>query len=208
MSHRIGWGDVTAALDVRPARTLAVPCARRAAVALVLREADGRLELLFVRRAEHPRDPWSGHVAFPGGRAEPGDADLLATARRETSEEVGLDLASEADPLGALDEIQAMRRFAAVDLSIAPFVFRLRTRTPLTLSAEVVSVHWGALDFLIAPATRGTLAVTIDGQTRELPCLRVDGQTVWGLTLRMFDGLAERLEAVRAAPRDDAGEDP
>ena len=70
------------------------PPARRAAVALVLRGpgdasgdgAEGPIELLFVKRAEWEGDPWSGHVAFPGGRHEPQDETLWDTAARETHE--------------------------------------------------------------------------------------------------------------------------
>ncbi|HXB54963.1 MAG TPA: CoA pyrophosphatase, partial [Vicinamibacteria bacterium] len=66
------WDDVRRALALRPPTQVAEPAASRAAVALILREAARGLELLFIRRAEHDGDPWSGQVGFPGGRAEPG----------------------------------------------------------------------------------------------------------------------------------------
>ncbi|MCA9639821.1 MAG: NUDIX domain-containing protein, partial [Myxococcales bacterium] len=69
---------------------------RFAAVAAVLRPTDADTEVLLIRRAEHEGDPWSGHMAFPGGRHDPTDPDLLTTARRETLEEVGLDLSRRA----------------------------------------------------------------------------------------------------------------
>ena len=85
-----GWDALCAALAVHEAQRVETK-GRRAAVALVLRERDdGRPELLFIRRAEHEKDPWSGHMGFPGGRAERGDASLEATAVRETLEETGL----------------------------------------------------------------------------------------------------------------------
>ena len=83
------------------------------------------IELLFIRRAEHEKDPWSGQMGFPGGRAEPGDPGPEATAVRETLEETGLDLAGDGERLGALDEVKALARGRPVDLVIAPFVFRL-----------------------------------------------------------------------------------
>ncbi|HXY38687.1 MAG TPA: CoA pyrophosphatase, partial [Vicinamibacteria bacterium] len=122
----------------------------RAAVALVLREAtSAALELLFILRAEHERDPWSGHVGFPGGRAEPEDGSLETTAVRETLEETGLDLRHEAEQLGGLDEVRAMARGRPVDLVIAPFVYRLRRPAEGTPSHEVVSLHWLPLPALL-----------------------------------------------------------
>src|SRR5260370_1267560 len=79
----------------------------------------------FIRRAEHPQDPWSGQMASPGGRAAPGDADLRATAIREPREEIGVDLPAAAEPLGGLDEVRAMARLRPMNLTITPFVFRL-----------------------------------------------------------------------------------
>ena len=66
---------------------------RRASIAAIFRESDdGDEQILFIRRALNPRDAWSGHVALPGGRQEPGDGSDEWTAMRETLEEVGLDL--------------------------------------------------------------------------------------------------------------------
>jgi 8-oxo-dGTP pyrophosphatase MutT (NUDIX family) len=168
----------------------------RAAVALVLRDGGpGGLELLFIRRAEHEQDPWSGHMGFPGGRAEPGDASLEATAVRETLEETGLDLARSGERIGALDEVRALARGRPVDLAIAPFVFRLRERLEGAPSHEVVSLHWLPLERLLAPQTRSTLHYDHEGSVLELPCLRIDGLVIWGLTHRMFDNLRAVIEA-------------
>src|SRR6185503_4424279 len=77
--------------------------ARYAAVALMLRVGpppDGALEMLLVKRAEYAGDPWSGHIALPGGRREPGDVSLEDTAVRETQEEIDVDLSAHARMLG------------------------------------------------------------------------------------------------------------
>ncbi len=162
----------------------------RAAVALVLRDggSDGP-ELLFIRRAEHEKDPWSGHIGFPGGRSEPHDEDAAATAVRETLEETGLDLLRDAEPLGPLDEVAALARGRPVDLVIAPFVFRLRRRLDGAPSHEVVSLHWLPLERLLDPTTRSTLPYQHEDTVLELPCLRIDGLVIWGLTHRMFESL-------------------
>ena len=163
-------------------------------MALVLREGDGGIEILFLRRADDPADPWSVHMAFPGGRSEPGDADLRATAMRETREEIGLDLGEIADLLGALDEVRAMARMQPLDLAIAPFVFRLRgPHAELTPSAEVTSVHWIRLEDLLGSRFRASMTYSHEGRTIEFPCLQVDDLVIWGLTYRMFTSFAERL---------------
>ena len=186
------WDDVRAALQSRPAAS-AEPAASRAAVALVLRDAAEGIELLFVRRAEHPEDPWSGHMAFPGGRFEPGDADLRATAVRETREEIGLDLDTDAELLGPLDEVRAMARMRPVDLSIAPFVFRLHRPAPLALGPEVVSAHWLPLDRLMGPSLRSTMEYVHQGTVLQFPCIRFEELVIWGLTFRMFLSLEARF---------------
>ena len=187
------WDDLARVLGGRePLRVGAdVP---RAAVALVLRDGQpGGIELLFIRRAEHEKDPWSGHMGFPGGRAEPGDAGLEGTAVRETLEETGLDLATDGERIGALDEVKALARGRPVDLVIAPFVFRLRRRLDGAPSHEVVSLHWLPLEKLRAPATRSTLQYQHEEMVLDLPCLRIDGLVIWGLTHRMFENLASVL---------------
>lgn len=173
--------------------------ATRASVALILREGRSGLQLLFIRRAEHPQDPWSGQMAFPGGRAEPGDADLRHTAQRETAEEIGFDLAESGEFLGTLDEVRAMAGGRPLSLSIAPHVFRLHRPGELRLSDEVTSVHWLELDDLLSPAHRAVMDYVHQGSTLQMPCLRVDGLVIWGLTYRMFVGLGERLASPRSA---------
>ncbi|HEX9185954.1 MAG TPA: CoA pyrophosphatase, partial [Vicinamibacteria bacterium] len=130
-------------------------------------------------------------MGFPGGRAEPGDASPEATAVRETLEETGLDLAGHGERLGALDEVKALARGRPVDLVIAPFVFRLLRRRDGAPSHEVVSLHWLPLERLLAEETRSTLQYQYEETVLDLPCLRIDGLVIWGLTYRMFENLRE-----------------
>jgi 8-oxo-dGTP pyrophosphatase MutT (NUDIX family) len=191
--QRLTWLRIEAALAARPPSRVAEVVSARAAVALILREGASGLEILFIRRAEHPQDPWSGQMAFPGGRAEPGEEDLKATAVRETAEEIGVDLERAADCLGILDEVRAMARLRPVSLTILPFVFRLREEVAPVLSDEVRSLHWIPLDDLLAAERRSVMDYVQEGATLQFPCLRVEDVVIWGLTYRMLLGLEERI---------------
>jgi 8-oxo-dGTP pyrophosphatase MutT (NUDIX family) len=173
-----------------------------AAVAIVL-GPDG--DVLFIRRAHREGDPWSGDMAFPGGRHEPTDPDLRHTAMRETFEEVGLDLpAHGARCLGALPSLRSPLRSVRAPMAVSPWVFTVpRWPERFTLSEEVAQVHRFALKRLLAREGRGTFPWSGHGTTLELPRLDLDGQRVWGLTLRMLDDLLARLPA--AAVSGDAG---
>ena len=187
------WDEVRRALALRPPAQVADEASQRAAVAVILRDGTGGIEVLLIRRAEHPQDPWSGQMAFPGGRAQPSDADLPSTAVRETREEIGVDLAASAEALGALDEVRAVARGLPMNLTIAPFVFRLREPFAAALNVEVRSLHWLPLGELLGTARRSTMDYAQRGVSLQLPCLRVDDLVIWGLTYRMFMSFQERL---------------
>jgi len=191
----VTWDDLRRALSARPPLQVSDGSADRAAVAVILRDGPAGLEVLFIKRAQHPQDPWSGQMAFPGGRSEPGDGDLRLTAVRETAEEIGVDLAACAQTLGALDELQAMARMRPLGLVIAPFVFRLTGSADVRLSEEVRSVHWLPLEELLSERPRSTMEYAHESATLQFPCLRFDGLVIWGLTYRMFMSLASRLAA-------------
>ena len=159
-----------------------------AAVAVIV-DADG--DLLLMHRAEHPGDPWSGHLSFPGGRVEPDDPDALHAAIRETREEVGLSL-STSQLLGQLDDLST--RPVRRHLVIESFVFFGPLHGPFTLNHEAQSVHRVSLDDLLAGVGRSRFAFDYRGQAVDLPCVDVDGRRLWGLTLRMVDDLLHRLD--------------
>ena len=192
--RRTTWSDLERALALRPPQRVEVDVASKAAVALALRENARGLELLFIHRAEHPQDPWSGQMAFPGGRFERGDADLEATAVRETREEIGIDLRRSAERIGSLDETRAMSRMRPLDLTITPFVYRMTQPGEPSLSSEVRGVHWIGLDDLLGSRYRELMDYRHDGQRLQFPCFLVEGRTIWGLTYRMFSNLQQLLE--------------
>ncbi len=185
--------------DVRKAAEPFDPALPRAAVAAILRETSPEegAELFFIRRAEHPQDPWSGHIAFPGGRREARDTRLVDTAIRETLEEVGIDLAR-ADLLARLPDLPAVGRTKKTNLVVTPFVFAVSGDPVVSPNYEVAGTLWVPFRSLAAGEGRGTYAYTWDGKTWELPCFRFHGagreNVLWGMTYRMLETLFEALD--------------
>lgn len=162
----------------------------QAAVTVVIR-ANDHLDLLLIKRARSERDPWSGHMALPGGRRDREDPDLERTAVRETLEETGLDLDALGLSLGRLDEI-APGSVRLPKLTIAPFVFGVPAGAAARVaSREVDAVHWVPLDELRAPETHGHVDIPLPGGSRTFPCYRVVGEVVWGLTYRILTQFLE-----------------
>lgn len=167
---------------------------RRAAVALIIRAGvDGAPELLFIKRAEYPGDPWSGQVAFPGGREESADPTLADTAIRETREETGIDLVRDATVIGTLDDLrpQTVRLPAVI---VRPYVVLLKRFEPLVLSDEVALAFWIPLSaFKDSPAWRDTdvLARGVQLNTRAF---HHQGHVIWGMTERILAQLLALLD--------------
>ena len=161
---------------------------KRAAVSVILREqgeASGP-EVLLMWRATSTRDPWSGHMSFPGGRHEPHDTDLSATAQRETLEEVGLDLTTHGTPLGRLDDIEAVARALRTGMIIRPYVFEVPASAELRGNYEVAELVWAPLRPLFMGERNITHDYELAGRSLKLPAYDVQGRVVWGLTHQML----------------------
>lgn len=170
----------------------------RAAVALILREGVDGAEFIAIRRSERADDPWSGHIALPGGREHPSDRDLLMTAARETREEVGIDVEKDGQLLGQLDQLRAMGGERRLNLVISPFVYALTAPVTLTLDdREVHSAFWVPLPFLHREDARGSFRHLRYGFEMEYPAFIYEGHTIWGLTYRILSGL---LHVLRTSP--------
>ena len=173
-----------------------------AAVALILREHDDGLQLLLIQRTVSESDPWSGHVALPGGRQDPTDPCLRYTAEREVLEEVGIDLGAHATYLGRLPDIQARARGRQLNLTIRPFVFHLDQPVSMRLHpGEVAGALWVSLDLLISGQADSqyshTLTDDVSGSKRtyHLPAYQVEGLIVWGLTYAMLSEFLRRASS-------------
>jgi 8-oxo-dGTP pyrophosphatase MutT (NUDIX family) len=165
----------------------------RAAVALVLLDEASAREprLLFIRRSEKEGDRWSGHIAFPGGRVDAGDAGPREAAERETLEEVGLDLGG-ADYLGRLDDLTGEKDAIVV----SAFVYGIQREPPLVSNHEVDEAFWLGISQLEEPERRIQRQFDYKGLELSLPALRVldEGHPLlWGITYGFLAGFMERI---------------
>lgn len=160
------------------------PEALPAAVALILYEGTAGVEALFIKRARQASDPWSGQVALPGGRREPADSDLLATAVRETREETGIELAG-VEQLGALDDLYP-RTPTLPPVVVRPYVFVVGARPALVPDVEVERAFWVPLGRLGEPGVRREAILTVRGVERTFPAYQLGDDVLWGMTERII----------------------
>jgi 8-oxo-dGTP pyrophosphatase MutT (NUDIX family) len=160
-----------------------------AAVALILREREGSTDVLFMTRAAREGDPWSGQVSFPGGRRDKDEPDLVATVIRETREETGIDLSTQGELLGALDELRP-RTPVLPPVIVRPFVALVEGDLALTPNYEVASLFWAPLDFLLDPRNTRSTRVQARGKFWMWhDAIHHDGHVIWGMTERIIRAL-------------------
>ena len=140
--------------------------------------------MLFIERARHDDDPWSGNLGFPGGKVEETDDGERQAAERETREEIGLDLAS-ARCLGRLSDIAG----AHLPVRVSCFVYGLPpSPTVITPGDEVRTIYWVPLTDLCAPERHMSTPVLFSGSNLTAPAIRIlePGNTpLWGITYRL-----------------------
>lgn len=171
-------------------------------MAVILRQLPEDVHVLFIKRAEKRGDPWSGHMAFPGGHRDPGDASNRAAAERETREEIGLDL-SQAEYLGTLDQQHASPRGRMLDMIIEPHVYAVDEVGTLRPNYEVEEIVWSPLSPLVSNVCHDTETWPLAGSATVFDGFRLTGgHFVWGLTYRMLKSLFTALDpGWRAADR-------
>jgi 8-oxo-dGTP pyrophosphatase MutT (NUDIX family) len=166
---------------------------RKAAVALIFRLGENDvLELLFIKRAEYEGDPWSGQIAFPGGRAEKRDTSLAETAIRETREETGIDLSREGVVVGRLDDLRP-RAVRLPAIMVRPFVALLDRSAPLVLSNEVALSFWLPFVELARTGSWHESTVRVGGGQINARVFRHQEHVIWGMTERILAQLLALL---------------
>lgn len=183
--------------DNKPKKVFSRRWSKRSAVAMVLdAETTDAASLLMIKRADSENDPWSGHMAFPGGRAESIDQHGLATAKREMHEEVGfnIDGASEQQKLngrlvGRLSDIRTTRRVIPKPMVVSPYVFLVDDQPKLTPNYEVADTVWVPFSYFQDLSNRSTMEFQHSGRTIKMPCYRYEEKVIWGMSLSMIEEL-------------------
>ena len=162
---------------------------------MVLTEREDGAEVLLIERARGAGDPWSGHMAFPGGRVERADAGVREAAERETFEEVGIALA-DAELLGRLDDLEGRHAGRAVPLVISAFVYHARDPGPVAPSPEVEEALWVPVSALADPERHVDYAYPPAGGARYPGIVVGDPErhVVWGLTYRFLEIFFQAVE--------------
>lgn len=159
----------------------------RAAVALIHRRSEnGGMELLFIQRARRQGDPWSGDMAFPGGRIQQEDATPRAAAERETLEETGMDLIRHGVFHTRLSDLITRHHSRWRPMVITPYVYEWSGSQPETLNHEVEQAVWIPCDYLVAAENQGRLPLRTSIATINFPCCRYQGYCIWGLSYSML----------------------
>lgn len=162
-----------------------------AAVAIVLRDDPAGPSMLFVQRAVHEGDPWSGQIGLPGGRRDSGEIDLIETVVRETREETGIDLRAQGEVFGPLDELRP-RTPTLPPFIVRPYVARVSGDPGITLSDELADHFWAPLTAIFDPANTRPSRVTSHHVAMWRDAIHYEGRVIWGLTeriLRAFDAV-------------------
>ena len=179
---------MTSIADIRRVLAGHKPClssrdGTRAAVAMVLHQQEEAVQLLFIERSQRDDDPWSGHVAFPGGRVDRLDGSPRLAAERETREEVGLDLGP-AEYLGRLDDVTG----ATLPVLVSGFVYNVRSAGRLHPNDEVKQAFWVRLSELVVARRHHRRSFRIDDAERRFSTVDLPGpgrRVLWGITYRL-----------------------
>ena len=141
--------------------------------------------VLMMVRAERHGDPWSGHVAFPGGRVARDDASTRAAALRELQEETGFDPAGRVEPIGRLSDVLTKEHSRPLPMVVSPYVYRTDRALKLSPGLEAAELHWIPLSWLTGPVRRQALSGRGAGGRWPAPCIDLGGARLWGLSLMM-----------------------
>ena len=164
---------------------------QKAGVAVIIKKSDQGYQLLLIKRSTKIKDPWSGHVAFPGGHYEEKDSSIFNTVVRETKEETGIDLLKNAKYLFSLSLSTPLNM---PELKVYPFVFKLIDDVEIVYDEEVEEYYWVP----IYKMRKEKAIVDFEGAVKKVEAYiyNFHGKkiVIWGLTKRIVDDLLSQFK--------------
>ncbi|MBT3475899.1 CoA pyrophosphatase [bacterium] len=159
----------------------------QSSVSIVIRKINSKYEILFIKRTTKDSDKFSGHMAFPGGVREKVDKSSLATAIRETKEEIGLDLKLDCDILGRFSDYQPVNP-EANKFIVSPFIFYLNKPDVelVRCEDEVEEIVWIPIDILLTNLTNSNRIGTRYEKPYKDNVFLYHGYKIWGMTGKMI----------------------
>ena len=161
----------------------APPSARKAAVMVLLLLAGDEPEVVFIKRPDHPKDPHSGQISFPGGRLEQEDDSYVSCALRETYEEIGIPT----DDIHVIGPLSKLYVFASNNL-VFPFVGYLDYKPKYRLqTSEVEKVISVPVRYFSSSEVCNKKEMRVKGHLlKDVPYYDLMGHTLWGATAMIF----------------------
>jgi len=164
-----------------------------AAAAIILAGEGEALKVCFIKRADREGDPWSGHMALPGGRTSETDLTVQRTAEREVEEEIGLNLSPEL-LIGRLPDLPILRFGTDTGFVLSIFVYYLGpVLSPLVPNHEVAEAFWIDLDYLWDLEHRSCFDAVYGDRHVTAPAIRVGENLIWGLTFRVLELFGQKI---------------
>ena len=183
-NSKLTLAEITSSLNTHNPEIKHVNERGHAAVAMLLRNGQAGPEVLFIIRAQHDRDPWSGNIGFPGGRLNGGGETPRKAAERETYEELAYDL-SHALYLGRLDDLYG----AIMPVLVSCFVYHVEAPVEFTPNHEIETSFWCPLTTLLDSARHQHKTFSYRGKVRAHPVVELLDENhplLWGITYRLI----------------------
>ncbi len=173
---------------------MSLPSPEPQAAVAIIRTRNLDPEYLIIKRTVNPKDPWSGHFAFPGGGRDKNDPDLLATCLREVREECGLQLHPR--NLKQTLPITHAGRLTEAPIFVSPFLFEIPMQVPLTVDPKEIDRYlWLPATYLKNKDNHSRQSFLKNSPQQLFHCIKLEDGYIWGFTYRVLADILQIHES-------------